>query len=476
MESESPRKEPLASSFRDPSGFMYTEEGELFRQINRGYAEEYDLLMSSGLYKTLTDAKLLIPHEELADSERHSERGQGSEGDQCYKVIKPERVRSISYPYEWSYSQLKDAALTTMKIQRLALKYGMVLKDASAYNIQFHQGRPMFIDTLSFARYNEGEPWVAYKQYCQHFLAPLALASFTDFRLAQLSKNYIDGVPLDLASRLLPRRSYLNYSILVHIHLHARVQMKYSDSGSEASQKTKSQSITRKAFVAFLLGLYKATEALQWKQPATEWGQYYAATNYEDQAMQHKESLVAEYLKSLQPSELAVHDLGANTGRFSRVAAGLGFDVVSQDIDPVAVESNYLQTKKNKEKNLLPLLLDLTNPSPAIGWSLAERMSFAQRVDGKIVLALALIHHMAISNNIPLPMIAKHFSQLSAALIIEFVPKSDSQVQRLLASRIDIFDNYDQPHFESAFSEYFLIRESESISSSERTLYLMTRK
>ena len=225
-----------------------------------------------------------------------------------------------------------------------------------------------------------------------------------------------------------------------------------------------------------MLGLYTATEALKWKKPETEWGQYYAATNYEDQAMQHKEYLVSEYLKSLQPSELTVHDLGANTGRFSRVAASLGFDVVSQDIDPVAVESNYLQIKKNKEKNLLPLLLDLTNPSPALGWSLSERTSFVQRVEGKIVLALALIHHLAISNNITLSMIAKHFSELSAALIIEFVPKSDSQVQRLLASRVDIFNNYDQPHFESAFSEYFLIKEIQSIISSERTLYLMIRK
>jgi ribosomal protein L11 methylase PrmA len=192
--------------------------------------------------------------------------------------------------------------------------------------------------------------------------------------------------------------------------------------------------------------------------------------------MRHKEEAVGRFLTSLQPSELTVHDLGANDGRFSRIATKLGFTVVSQDIDPVAVEKNYLQVKRNKGENLLPLQLDLTNPSPAIGWSLAERMSFTERVNGKIVLALAIVHHMAISNNVPMKLIAKHFADLASYLIIEFVPKSDSQAKRLLSSRKDIFDDYTKEKFEEDFSQFFSFRHRENITGSERTLYLMAKK
>ncbi|MEI7526409.1 MAG: hypothetical protein WCJ95_18825, partial [Mariniphaga sp.] len=186
----------LSSSFRDPSGFLFYEEGKLLRQVNGCYKEDYDLLMGSGLYTRLVEKNLLIPHQELTGH-------QGLNGS-TYKVIEPEKVGFISYPYEWSFSQLKDAAFATLEIQKIALQYGMTLKDATAYNVQFHKGRPVFIDTLSFEIYQEGKPWQAYKQFCQHFLAPLALMGYTDIRLNQLLKLYIDGIPLDLTSRLLP--------------------------------------------------------------------------------------------------------------------------------------------------------------------------------------------------------------------------------------------------------------------------------
>ena len=465
-----PGSNALASSFRDPAGFLYCRDGCLYRQINTKYSTDYDLLNSSGLYATLVKAKLLIPHTEVGI--------EFAENSLAYKVIRPELIQTISYPYEWCFSQLKDAALTTIRIQRIALKFGMVLKDASAYNIQFHHGKPIFIDTLSFAKYREGEPWVAYMQFCQHFVAPLALMSFKDCRLAQLSLNHIDGVPLDLASKLLPLRSYLKYSLLVHLHLHAKAQQKYANSSDRYVTSVKPKRIEPRAYSAFLQGLHNTIKALHWKFPETEWGDYYSTTNYQDHSMRHKETLVEEFLSSVAMDRGAsvVHDLGANDGHFSRIATRLGFSVVSQDIDPVAVEKNYLQTKSNQEENLLPLLLDLTNPSPAIGWSSAERMSFVERLEGKIVLALAFILHLAISNNVPMGLIAEFFGGLATHLIIEFVPKSDSQVKRLLASRKDIFDEYDKEQFEIEFSIFFSIRKQVDVEDSERTLYLMTRK
>jgi len=194
----------LPSSFRDPSGFLFLRDGFIYRQVNTIYRENYDYLISSNLYKTLVDAELLIPHHEVDIKKARS--------DEIYKVIKPELILFISYPYEWCFSQLKDAALTTLEIQKKSLDFGISLKDCSAYNIQFRKGKPIFIDTLSFERYHQGKPWVAYRQFCQHFLAPLALMSYKDIRLNQLFRVYIDGPPLDLTSSLLPFRTRFRIS------------------------------------------------------------------------------------------------------------------------------------------------------------------------------------------------------------------------------------------------------------------------
>ncbi|MCH8264419.1 MAG: SAM-dependent methyltransferase [Proteobacteria bacterium] len=456
----------LPSSFRDPSGFIFRKDEVLYRQVNKSYSANYDQLMESWLYAALVKTGLLIPHEEVADELALT--------DDIYRVIKPVPLVFISFPHEWCFSQLKDAALLTLKIQLIALRFGMVLKDASAYNIQFHQGKVVFIDSLSFDKYEEGLPWMAYKQFCQHFLAPLALMSYRDIRLSQLLRVYIDGIPLDLASKLLPRRSYLRFSMLSHIHLHAKSQLKYADSG-EASGPTKAvRPISKRALTALTGSILSAVKALHWKLPDTEWGDYYSATNYNSISMGHKEKLVKEFIAAVDPHLKIAQDLGANTGQFSKIAAELGYDVISQDIDPVAVEKNYLDGIANKQEKILPLLLDLTNPSPAMGWRLKERMSFMERSDGNLVLALALVHHLAISNNVPLHLIAKFFADVAKVLIIEFVPKQDSQVRRLLASREDIFDLYHESGFEQAFSNYFTIERKEKIKDSERTLYMMS--
>ena len=210
----------IVSSFRDPSGFLFYKNNLIYRQVNISYKENYDHLMESGLYKILINKKLLIPHREV-DASSLSDR-------KSYKTIKPELIPFISYPYEWSFSQLKNAALTAIKIQKYSLDFGMSLKDCSAYNIQFFNGKPIFIDTLSFEKFKPNKPWIAYRQFCQHFLAPLALMSCKDIRLNQLFKIYIDGIPLDLASSLLPIKTYFKFFLLTHIHLHAKSQKHFS--------------------------------------------------------------------------------------------------------------------------------------------------------------------------------------------------------------------------------------------------------
>jgi hypothetical protein len=343
----------------------------------------------------------------------------------------------------------------------------MTLKDSSAYNIQFYNGKPILIDTLSFERYREGMPWIAYRQVCQHFLAPLALMCLKDVRMNQLLRIYIDGIPLDLASRILPLKSRLKFPLLTHIHFHAKSQEKYA---AKSVQK-EGRKMPRISLLGLIDNLEGAIKRLSLTLPRTEWGEYYGATNYTSVAMEHKQVLVKEFLIDSRPS--TVWDLGANTGEFSLLASAAGIFTVSFDIDPVAVELNYRQMTERKDGNLLPLLLDLTNPSPGIGWENRERMSLEERGPADTVLALALVHHLAISNNLPLDRVADFLARTCNNLIIEFVPKSDSQVQRLLSTREDIFPDYTPPGFENAFSKYFKILKSAQIHESERILYSM---
>ncbi|MDX1377860.1 MAG: class I SAM-dependent methyltransferase, partial [Anaerolineales bacterium] len=356
--------------------------------------------------------------------------------------------------------------------QKRALKAGMTLKDASAYNMQFVRGKAALIDTLSFDIYREGEPWVAYRQFCQHFLAPLALMAHRDVRLGQFLQVYIDGVPLDLASRLLPYRSRLNFGLVTHIHFHARLQK--DSANPDDKPRSNSGRMTAQGMLGLIENLESTVKKLQWKPAGTEWGDYYQITNYSDSAFQHKQELVSKWISQVEPK--LAWDLGANDGTFSRLASNQGIHTISFDIDPAAVEQNYQKAKENKEQNIVPLLLDLTNPSPSIGWHNRERDSFMNRAPADLVLALALIHHLAISNNVPLPQLADFFADTGTWLVIEFVPKSDTQVQKLLSSRKDIFPNYTREAFEDAFSARFAIREKVAVKESERFLYLMQKK
>lgn len=443
---------------------MFTKDNEIYRQINLRHKTSYDLLMESRLYEDLTAKELLIPHEEISQA---AEAESGS-----YKIIKPLKIPFISYPYEWSFSQLKDAALITIDVQMAAINRGMSLKDASAFNVQFIGAKPIFIDTLSFEPYLEGTAWVAYRQFCQHFLAPLALMAYRDVALGNLSLPFIDGVPLSLASKLLPKRTWASFSLATHIHLHARMQTRYADSGAER-KPVKEARISKTALLGLLDNLRGIIQSLEWKPGGTEWADYYNATNYSSTAMSEKEDLVERLCREVNPK--MAWDLGANTGIFSRRAVASGAYTIACDIDPSAVEQNYRWCRSERLKQMLPLVIDLTNPSPAIGWGHQERYSLIERGPADLVLALALIHHLAISNHVPLPKLASFFASCGKNLIIEFVPKSDSQVQRLLSSRQDIFDNYTEREFERVFSEKFAIEARIPVPESQRILYRMRR-
>lgn len=452
-------------SFRDPMGFVFKHNDEFYRQINDSYQAHYTHLMESGLYLALTAERVLLSHETAP----HDIKPMFQDG---YKIIKPTQLEVLSYPYEWSFSQLRDAALTTLHIQKKALEYDMTLKDASCFNIQFLNGRPVLIDTLSFEKYEEGQPWQAYRQFCQHFLAPLALMSYVDIRLGQIWSNFIDGLPLDLAAKLLPVRAKFNFSLYMHIFLHAKAQQKYK-TPSRIKRKIK---LSKLALFGLIDSLESGIKKLAWTPVNTTWFDYYENNNnYGDKALLEKEQIIQKLASEISPKK--VWDLGANVGRFSRIFAKCGSSsVVSWDIDPACVELNYLETKRNDETNILPLYLDLTNPTSSIGWACHERASFIDRGPVDLVLALGLVHHLAIGNNVPLPKIFELFATLSRRLIIEFIPKEDSNAQKLLANRKDIFENYHLEGFEKAAKEFFTIESQSPVSGTMRTIYSLKKR
>lgn len=453
----SSRKIVESSSFRDPAGFVFrNSKGKLLRQINLEGLPDFSIAQETGLYEELINKKLLISHKitkKNADT----------------LIIEPYEISSISYPFEWAFSMLKDAALTTLEIQEIALSKGLTLKDASAYNIQFLHGKPIFIDTLSFKKYVTDTPWIAYGQFCRHFLAPLVLMANIDARLSKLQAEYIDGIPLDLTARLLPKRAFIKPSIFMHLLLQARAQTKKA----KVHKKNESK-LSKHNQLAMIDNLKRSIRAMKLKDSQTEWQDYYNNTNYSSTAADSKSKQIKKFAKKIPNIKLVI-DFGGNNGQYGRLFSNDNIETICTDIDSYAVESNYLNVKKNNEKSMLPLVVDLTSPTGVLGWANEERLALDKRFRTDLSLALALIHHLAISNNLPFPMIAEYFSRFSRYLIIEFVPKSDSQVKKLLSTREDIFTNYDEKNFEQDFARYYSLMDKVKIEGTKRTLYLFRK-
>jgi hypothetical protein len=438
------------SSFRDPAGQVIIENGTVLRQLNSVYMAEYRYLMSSGLYGELAGKGLLIPHTEM--------KAQGN-----VTTIIPERVKFISYPYEWCFSMLKEAALSTLEINRIALSHNMLLKDASAYNMQWHNGKMTLIDTLSFMRYDGSEPWVAYRQFIEHFLAPLLLMKHRDASLVKLLEVHLDGIPINLAVKLLPGWLRLKPSLMMHLYA-----QNLAPSGKRVWHDVK---MPRRNLEALLDSLEGLVRGLGYK-PKSAWSEY-DQCSYTHKAEESKMRLVSamvHLLPYVQRGTLC--DLGANIGIYSSLAKIEGYKmVVAIDKDHDCVEYGYSYTAR--KLNILPLVFDITNPSPAIGWEGKERKSLLDRLQVDTIMALALIHHLCIGNNTPVGRVASMLAGHCKNLIIEFVPPEDPKAQLLAGSRV--FPPYTRELFELEFGKHFDIVNRADIEDSFRSIYLMRR-
>ena len=451
---------PHPSSYRDPSGFIFEKERILYRQVNLSFKDHFDHFIQSGCYKHLVERGLLVPHETI--------NGNFSGDKNCYLTLRPERVPFISYPYEWTFDMLKDAALLTLQLVRESLQFGIILKDATPYNIQWLRSRLTFIDTLSFEKYEE-VPWIAYRQFCECFLGPLLLMHYSKKPLQQLQLAWPDGIPLEITRSLLPKRTRFSLHIYLHIHLHAKMASKKKTDAIQVPH------FSRQKLLNIISSLENLVSGLHLPAGQTTWSGYYKEAGQRDGYLEEKKQIIAEWLDQLTNISTAV-DLGANEGAFSQLAASKNIRVLASDADAGCINHLYTWIKSGNEKNIQPLITDLSNPGPANGVNNEERSSFISRVKADLVMALALVHHLAIGKNIPFNKIASLFAMLGRITIVEYVPKTDKKIVQMLAGKKDVYENYSEDHFVDAFTAYFEIIERKPVKNSERILFLLKRK
>jgi hypothetical protein len=444
------------SSYRDPSGFLFYKDAILYRQVNKSFKNDFDLFIQSGLYEGLLKKNLIISHQTI-------DRNITGSAD-WYQTLQPLQLPYISYPCEWSFNMLKDAALATLQLAEEGIKYGMMLKDASAYNIQLHEGSMKLIDTLSFEKYDASKPWIAYRQFCEHFYAPLALMHYSETALSQLFLTYPDGIPLNVAASLLPARSKFNLNTYLHIHL----QKQFSNSPSEQKQI---KPFTESKLKNILRSLRESIQSFKLDKRSGVWSGYYEEASQRNEYLMNKKAIIEEWILKLQIQRAV--DLGANEGGFSELLWKKNIYTISSDFDHYSINKLYTRIKKEGITNVHPLVLDLSSPTPAFGVNNGERDSFINRTKTDLVMALALIHHLAIAKNIPFEDICTLFRSLGKYLLIEFVPKEDEKIRIMLQNRQDIFNWYSEDNFLKAFSAYYHILDQKGIADSGRTLFLM---
>lgn len=450
------------ASFRDPDGFVFSVGGIVYRSVTpaaRALLVEHNLFFSKAI-----ERGLLLPFDLGANVPEGA-------GPDVTSVIEPETVDLITYPHEWCFEQLKRAALNTLDINILALEHGLTLKDASAFNTQMHRGATVFIDHTSFEPTDRNLPWRPYSQFCRHFLNPLVLGSYRDIHSGSFFRMNLDGIPQQTANDLLPFRACFVPSVAIHMLLHNRFIRRSSEfeAKNTGAQEVSSRGTQRD----LLIQLRTFVDSLQPANAVSNWARYYSQTNYDQDTFARKMELVAHAFARRRLS--TIWDVGANDGTFSRLVAGSANEVLALDLDHNAVNAGYIRNLECKDR-IHALVYDVCNPTPALGFENAERSTLEHRSKPDAILALAVIHHLSISNNVPLDQSAQYFADRGKELIIEFVGRADSQVKRLLAQKNTRYDWYTEENFLASFSKFFNLEARQEIPGTDRCLFHFVRK
>jgi SAM-dependent methyltransferase len=394
--------------------------------------------------------------------------------------VQHERIPFLSYPYEWCFGMLKDAALLHLDILEEAIPAGWTLKDASAYNVQFIGARPVFIDIPSFTPYTLGDPWVGYRQFCMMFLYPLMLSAYRGIDYRPLLRSNIEGIDPDTANQILTGSTRFRKGVLGHVYLHAMMQSRHKnkdlDEARHLTEDVNQRPSERKAgrhseamVMGVLQGLRRTVAKLSSPDDRTTWGNYETDHSYAEASLAAKAGFVQQVVDERR--RRLAWDIGCNTGTFSQIAASNTDYVVAIDGDVKAIERLYQRQKSAGADNILPLVMDVANVSPAQGWRGAERKALEERGKPELILCLALIHHIVISANIPLSEFIDWLHWLGGEVVIESVGRDDDMTRMLLRSRVDQYAELDDGNFERVVSEKFEIVRTQPLKGGTRRLY-----
>lgn len=452
-----------SGSFRDRTSRVFYHNGAVYRALTKHALQDWEALSSTQFFQRLSAAGKVIA----------SKRTEGvfppTREEQWAAVLKHQLVPFISYPYEWSFSMLKDAALLQLELLLAALDEGMTLKDATPFNVQWLGTRPVFIDTPSFEHLTPGIPWEGYRQFCQLFLYPLLLQAYKDIPFQPWLRGALDGIDPEDCNRLMSLRDRFRPGVLTHVYLQAKAQTKYAATDRDIKKELLDAGFHATLIKANAQRLQKLVHKLSWKRTASAWSEYTEHHSYIDEDRRQKEAFVRHVVQSRSWS--LVWDLGCNTGVFSRMAAENAHTVIAMDADQLVIERFYQSLKAQGQATILPLVNNIADPSPNLGWRGLERKTLLERGKPDLTLCLALIHHIVITANVPLKEFIDWLAAVTQELVIEFVTRDDLMVRTLLRNKRDTYTDYQHEYFERRLGETFTIIRREPLSSGVRFLY-----
>jgi len=451
-------------SFRDRTARVFYHDGHIFRGLSATALKEWQALSATGLYRRFAENGAIV-------TTRQREIGSlpFRLDEPWAAVLEHERLPFVSYPYEWSFEMLRDAALLQLDLVLAGLDEGIGLKDASAYNVQWKGATPVFVDIGSFYKRAEGEPWVGYRQFCQMFLYPLLLQAYRDVPFQAWMRGNIDGMDAEVCLNLLSARDYFRGGVLAHVYLQAKAQKAYNSTTRDVRAELNKAGFDTRIIKTNAEGLRKLVASLEWKPKQSTWSDYLKCGHYEAADAEQKRQFVRDVVATRRWN--MTWDIGCNVGVFSRIAAERSASVVAMDADHLAVDKLYRALKAEHVPNILPLVVNVTDPSPNLGWRNLERKRINERGRPDLVLALALIHHVVIGGNIPLAEFVQWLRDLGGELVIEFVTRQDPMVATLLRNKDDHYSDYTEESFERELSARFKIARRQPLGSGTRIMY-----
>jgi SAM-dependent methyltransferase len=457
-----PQFEP--GSFRDPDTKIFRHNDVIFRCLTLRALDDWTRLASTSFFDRLSREGHIVQTKQVTD------RAALPKLDEKWAaVLEHEAIPFISYPYEWPFLMLKDAALLQLDLTLAAIHEGMTLKDATPFNVQWVGSRPTFIDVGSFTVYKTGDPWAGYRQFCNQFLYPLFLQAYKNVSYHPWLRGSLEGIEVGQLNALMSIRDYMRPGVLAHVYLQAKAQSRYEAVDRDIKEDLRTAGFGVGLIKNNLQRLRRIIERLEWEPQRSIWSEYTKEHSYEDTDLRRKGDFVQRVLARRRWS--LVWDIGCNTGTYSRLSSEHADYVLALDGDHLALDRLYAELKQEGNQQILPLFADVADPTPGLGWKGLERRPLGDRGTPDLILALALIHHLIIGRNIPLNDLIEWLAQFGSDLVIEFVGHDDPMVKRLLRNRTGQSIEYSAEALELALTKYFGSVTQETLESGTRTLY-----